>query len=224
MFSAHSSAAVRSALLIAAGAALSEAVRVVLRHARRWWPRPRPKFDALSLRVRSLPPSTLYEGRHALAPLMKRPGMAVLSGGVPPAVTFPLRGLTFSAALPSAPAGLRHLSGGDSGGGGTIELSLSEAEVALAQRYAPFAWESLRAWVDAHVRALHGPMPDHRVCLTAGSMSGVEMVMGMLVDRGDTVLVEERTFMAALDVFASLGAVTVPVAMDARGIVPGALQ
>jgi len=195
------SVSARPALLLAAGAALSECARLAVRYVRLRSARLAAAASlgevSVSVQLRTLPPSTLYAGKHALAPLMKRAGMAVLSGGVPPAVTFPLRGLTVTAA--------------QDGGASSLSIELTSAEVALSQRYAPFAWDALRLWLDAHVQALHAPPPSggHRVCVTAGSMSGLAMLASVLLDRGDVVLIEDRSFMAAIDVFKSAGATLV---------------
>lgn len=220
---------VRAALLVAAGAVLAEGIRYLARRVRAARVSARAaagaaeRYQEVSLRLRCLPPSTLYAGKHALAPLMKREGMAVLSGGVPPASTFPLRGITVTASRPAA-------QGADESSGPAgplpIDVHLTAAEVALSQRYAPFAWDALREWLDAHVRSLHSPPAGagHRTCITAGSMSGVEMLASILVDRGDVVLIEERSFMAAIDVFRSVGAVLIPIPVDSAGLVPEALE
>jgi DNA-binding transcriptional MocR family regulator len=215
----------RAVLLLAAGAVLAEGIRYLARRVRAARVAGRAATNAVdvSIRLRSLPPSTLYAGKHALAPLMKREGMAVLSGGVPPASTFPLRGITVTANRPAA-------EGADENGRRarpeTIDVHLTAADVAQSQRYAPFAWDVLREWLDAHVRSLHAPpiQAGHRTCITAGSMSGVEMLASILVDRGDVVLIEDRSFMAAIDVFRSVGAVLVSVSVDSAGLNPDALE
>jgi DNA-binding transcriptional MocR family regulator len=250
----------RSALLVAAGAVLAEGIRYLARRVRAARLAARAVAGGaetspqISLRLRSLPPSTLYAGKHALAPLMKRAGMAVLSGGVPPGITFPLRAIsvTVAADRPAAQAEENSLpapservdmdthSGHDrsvlpspsnrpSAGLAapeTIDVHLSAAEVGLSQRYAPFAWDALKEWLDAHVRSLHAPPPSagHRTCITAGSMSGMEMLASIYVNRGDVVLIEERSFMAAIDVFKSVGAVLIPIPVDTIGIIPEALE
>ena len=223
---------VRDVALVGLGALAGALARWLAHHLRRQ----ARTSSSLSLRLRSLPPSTLYAGTHALAPLMKSEGMLVLSGGVPPAASFPLRGISVCAVHPPSSPDARHAvrtarhgnkarSSAPAAQTELVELPLSSEEVALSQRYAPFAWDTLSQWLELHVQALHSPPAhaEHRTCITAGSMSGVEMLASMLIDRGDVVLMEERTFMAAIDVFRSMGAVLVPVAVDSAGLVPDSL-
>jgi len=155
-----------------------------------------------SERARTLPQNPFVH----LLPLMRDPKNKVLCQGVPPDVSFPLQRLSCSLV-----------------DGTTVDLSLED--VKLAQRYPPFAWGPLREWLLHHVRELHmPPCPDWDVAVAAGSMSSVDLACALLLDRGDCLLVEEYSFMASLDAFRSYGAQLVPVAMDAEGMRPEALE
>ena len=122
-----------------------------------------------SKRVTGLPPNAFVE----LIPIMKDPGARVLAQGVPPESTFPLKACTFELS-----------------DGSTVRLDAKRT--ALAQRYPQFAWGELRTWLLDHVRQQHSPPCEWDVCVAAGSMSSVDIVVNMLADRGDTVLVEEK--------------------------------
>jgi DNA-binding transcriptional MocR family regulator len=153
-----------------------------------------------SMRVAGLPPNAFVD----LVPIMKDPTVHVLAQGVPPASAFPLKMCSFELADGSC-------------------VTLDTTRTSLAQRYPQFAWGELREWLLDHVRALHNPLCEWDVCIGAGSMSSVDIVINMLADRGDVVLVEEHTFTAALDVMAAAGLRVVPVPLDEHGIVPAAL-
>lgn len=132
--------------------------------------------------------------------------MKVLCQGVPPDTVFPLQSLSVTLADGTA-------------------VSLNADEVRLAQRYAPFAWGPLRQWALDHVRSMHAPpMPDWDIAIAAGSMSSIDLVSAAFLDRGDVVLIEEYSFMASLDAFLSYGVKLVPVALDAEGMQPEALE
>eukprot|EP00966_Prymnesium_polylepis_P130011 3006555-Prymnesium_polylepis.1 len=160
-----------------------------------------PFKPRLSQRAKDLPPNAFID----LVPLMKDPSVSVLSQGVPPASTFPLMRCQF-----------------DLADGSTV--TLDPQRTALAQRYPQFAWAELRAWLIDHMRALHNPPCVWDLCVAAGAMSSVDIVVSMLADRGEVVLVEEYSFTAALDVMVAAGLRVVPVALDADGIVPSALE
>ena len=129
---------------------------------------------AFSRRLRAVPPNPFDD----LIPLMQRPGASVLAQGVPPHSCSPLASASFTLT-----------------NGASIELDA--AEMALAQRYAPFAWAGLKAWLREHVQQQHAPpLASWSVSLAAGSMSSVDLAIAMLVDPGDVVLLEEFSFTA----------------------------
>ena len=60
--------------------------------------------------------------------------------------------------------------------------------------------------------------------VTSGSQQALTLIATVLLEPGDVVLVEEPSYLAALQCFALAGARIVPVACDDEGIVPGALD
>ena len=137
---------------------------------------------------------------------MKTPGAHVLAQGVPPMSTLPLAGVTLS------------LTDGST-------VTLDDVETLNAQRYAPFAWAPLRSWLLEHMAEQHAPpMAEWDVSITAGSMCGIDTVMRLLLDPGDAVLCEEFTFLASKDLLLALGAELLPLAMDADGLLPSAVE
>jgi 2-aminoadipate transaminase len=61
------------------------------------------------------------------------------------------------------------------------------------------------------------------ILVTTGSQQALGLVASVLLDRGDTVLVENPSYLAAIQCFALAGARMVPVACDDEGLDPDAL-
>ncbi|MGW0189574.1 aminotransferase-like domain-containing protein [Streptomyces sp. NPDC003362] len=83
---------------------------------------------------------------------------------------------------------------------------------------------TLRAALAART-SLRGPAtgPDD-VLVTTGSQQALSLLATALIEPGDTVLVENPCYLAALQVFGFAGARIVPVPGDADGMDPGALE
>src|SRR6266496_3765909 len=86
--------------------------------------------------------------------------------------------------------------------------------------YGPVGGDApLREWVAAR----HGVEPA-QVLVTNGSLQGLSLLAGVLLDRGSRVLVEGPTYDRALYSAARHEAEPVPVAMDEDGLDPDALE
>lgn len=79
--------------------------------------------------------------------------------------------------------------------------------------------------VIAHILSNQG-IPTHadHVLITSGSQQAISLVARLLLQRGDTVLVESPTYGAGLDLFRSLGARVVGVPMDEEGMLMDKLE
>ncbi|MGD0703669.1 MAG: aminotransferase class I/II-fold pyridoxal phosphate-dependent enzyme [Trebonia sp.] len=77
----------------------------------------------------------------------------------------------------------------------------------------------LREWIARQ----SGLTPDH-VQIVSGSQQGLDLLGRVLIDPGDVVLVEQPTYLGALQAFASYRPRFVEVATDDDGIVPEALD
>jgi len=67
------------------------------------------------------------------------------------------------------------------------------------------------------------PYPPQQLTVVDGALDALDRIVGATVRFGAHVVVENPTFPPLLDLLESVGAVPVPVAMDAAGIVPAAL-
>ncbi len=68
------------------------------------------------------------------------------------------------------------------------------------------------------------PTSCEQLQVTSGSQEGIYLVGQALLDVGDVVLVEQPTYLAAVQAFALAGARMVPVETDEQGVLPDALE
>lgn len=68
------------------------------------------------------------------------------------------------------------------------------------------------------------PTDPDQIQVTNGSQEGIFLAAQTLVDPGDVILVEQPTYLAAIQSFTMAGARLVPVATDSCGVLPDALE
>jgi 2-aminoadipate transaminase len=131
--------------------------------------------------------------------LTARPGVISFAGGLPAPELFDGPGLAeaFAAALRDA--------------GRTLQYSTTEGD------------PELREQVAARLTARGLPTEADAVLITSGSQQALTLAAAVLIEPGDVVLVEEPSYLAALQSFSLAGARVVPVACDDDGIDPDAV-
>lgn len=92
-----------------------------------------------------------------------------------------------------------------------------QAGPALMQYAGPIGYEPLRQWV-AERAGGSTPLSANHVLLTHGAQQGIDLIARMLLDPGDTVIVEAPTFHGALWVFQSHGARILSVPLEQDGM------
>jgi 2-aminoadipate transaminase len=70
----------------------------------------------------------------------------------------------------------------------------------------------------ARLRSLGVPAAPERILITHGSQQGIDLVCKVLLDPGDEVVVENPSYLAALQVFGGYQATLVPVESDDQGM------
>ncbi|MGL5406027.1 MAG: PLP-dependent aminotransferase family protein [Propionibacteriaceae bacterium] len=70
----------------------------------------------------------------------------------------------------------------------------------------------------------HLPTTADQIQITSGSQEGIYLAVQALVDAGDVVLVEEPTYLAAIQAFRMTGAEVISVPSDSDGVLPDALE
>ncbi|MGW2637830.1 aminotransferase-like domain-containing protein [Streptomyces sp. NPDC001348] len=159
-------------------------------------PTPAP-VPPLAARARSIGGSPV---RDILA-VTARPEVVNFAGGLPAPELFDTAGIAqaYHAVLAEAPAQ-------------ALQYSTTEGEPAL------------RAALAARTTARGLPTDADDVLVTTGSQQALSLLATALLEPGDTVLVENPCYLAALQVFGFAGARILPVPSDADGVDPEALQ
>ncbi len=70
----------------------------------------------------------------------------------------------------------------------------------------------------------HVPTHADQIQITSGSQEGIHLAAQVMLDPGDVVLVEEPTYLAAVQAFLLGGATLIGVPTDADGVLPDALE
>ncbi|WP_404959582.1 PLP-dependent aminotransferase family protein [Streptomyces sp. 147326] len=154
---------------------------------------PPPPFAARAASVEGSPV------REILA-LTERPGIISFAGGLPAPELFDTEGLRAAYDAAFAASARR-----------ALQYSTTEG--------AP----ELRAAVAARTTARGLPTGADDVVMTSGSQQALTLITTALIEPGDVVLVENPTYLAALQCFRLAGARVVAVPCDGEGIVPEAL-
>ncbi|MFF5704601.1 PLP-dependent aminotransferase family protein [Streptomyces sp. NPDC012794] len=133
--------------------------------------------------------------------LTERPGVISFAGGLPAPELFDTEGLRAA-----------------------YDTVLTGAEAARALQYSTTEGApELRAAVAARAAARGLPTSAQDVLVTTGSQQGLTLLAATLLEPGDTVLVENPTYLAALQCFGLAGARVIPVPCDGQGLLPDAL-
>ena len=150
-----------------------------------------PRLPALANRMAGTAPSAIRE----ILKVAERPDILSFAGGLPAPELFPVEEITAAHAEV-----LRH------DGGGALQYSTTEG-------FAP-----LRAWIAEHLRGRGIPARPEELLVTSGSQQGIDLVARIFLDPGDVVLVENPTYLAALQAFTSYQARVIAVPSDDEGM------
>jgi DNA-binding transcriptional MocR family regulator len=133
--------------------------------------------------------------------LTQRPGVISFAGGLPAPELFDAPGLreAFATAL------------ADDAYGRTLQYSTTEGD------------PTLRRAIAARLGRRGLPTDPDDVLVTSGSQQALTLIAAVLLEPGDTVLVEEPSYLAALQCFQMAGARVVPVPCDDDGLDPDAV-
>lgn len=136
----------------------------------------------------------------ALLDLVSRPGVISFAGGIPDPSFFDLEAIraAYDAALARPERSLQY--------------SSSEGEL------------ELRETIAANLTADGIPSQADDILVTTGSQQGLTLMGQVMIDPGDVILVEDPTYLAALQTFGLAGARFVAVECDDEGVVAEALD
>ena len=115
-----------------------------------------------------------------LLKLLERPDVISFAGGIPDPALFPMDAIR---------AAYAEILGDPKLGGASLQYSVSEG-------YAP-----LRQWIVGHMERLGVPCGIDNIVITSGSQQGLDFIAKLLMHPGDTALVQEPTYLGALQAF-----------------------
>ncbi len=129
------------------------------------------------------------------------------------------------------------------GSGGTIEFlgahlpgnELFAREIATVDRraltevlrgpgYLPMGLPALRRAIAAHQTRRGLPTTEEQVLVTCGAQQAIAIAGAAFLRRGDAVVLENPTYLGAIDIFTSLGARLMPVPVERDGVSPDRLR
>jgi 2-aminoadipate transaminase len=147
-------------------------------------------------RTASVPSSAIRD----LLRVAQRPGLILMSGGLPAPSSFPVDALrdAFAAVL-------------DADGPAALQYSMTEGE------------PGLRSWVAAHEAARGTPTSADEVLITASSQQALDLVGKAFVEPGEPLLVESPTYLGAIQAFSVYGPEFRAIPTDPDGLDPEAL-
>ncbi|MFN2385638.1 MAG: PLP-dependent aminotransferase family protein [Thermoanaerobaculia bacterium] len=83
--------------------------------------------------------------------------------------------------------------------------------------YTPMGLRPLREGIAAHLERAGLPTRPEQVLVTHGAQQAIVLAAQLYLQAGDAVVLEDPTYLGAIDVFTSAGARLIPVAMGERG-------
>jgi 2-aminoadipate transaminase len=138
-----------------------------------------------------MPPSAVRE----ILKVAERPDILSFAGGLPAPELFPVE------AIAQAHADVLR-----EAGGAALQYSTTEG-------FGP-----LRTWIAEHLRTRGIPARPEELLITSGSQQGIDLVARVFLDPGDVVLVENPTYLAAIQAFAAYQVRLVSVPSDDDGM------
>ncbi|HEX7836659.1 MAG TPA: PLP-dependent aminotransferase family protein [Kofleriaceae bacterium] len=154
-------------------------------------PVPSTRLPALACRMAHMPPSAVRE----ILKVAERPDILSFAGGLPAPELFPVEAISQA-----------HVDVLREAGGSALQYSTTEG-------FGP-----LRAWIAEHLRTRGIPARPEELLITSGSQQGIDLVARVFLDPGDVVLVENPTYLAAIQAFAAYQVRLVSVPSDDDGM------
>jgi DNA-binding transcriptional MocR family regulator len=92
------------------------------------------------------------------------------------------------------------------------------AELASGSGYSPQGWPALRRGIAADFQRRGVPTTPDEILVTTGAQQAIDIVARLLVSRGESVVLEDPSYLGAIDVFALAGASMVSVPVGTTGV------
>ncbi len=157
-----------------------------------------PDFSRLfSDRARAIQSSAIRE----ILKVTERPEVISFAGGLPSSATFPIEPMRASLDRVLAASGRE-----------ALQYSTTEG-------YGP-----LREWIAQRYSTPEAPVSPDQVLMVSGSQQGLDLLAKVLLNPGDSVLVETPTYLGALQAFSLFSPKFVSIASDEDGLLPETLN
>lgn len=98
------------------------------------------------------------------------------------------------------------------------------AELSQGHGYVPFGLPSLRESIAAHLERCGLPTRAEQVLVTNGAQQAISLVANLMIESGDRVVLEDPTYLGAIDAFTAFGARLEGVASGSQGVSVDALR
>lgn len=147
-------------------------------------------------RMQQLRPSTIRE----ILKVTAQPEIISFAGGLPAPELFPVDAIS------------------------RVAQAVLAADGAQALQYGPSeGYLPLREWIAAEMTRRGARTSASEVLVTSGSQQVLDLAGKLFLNRGDVVLTENPTYLAAIQAFQTMEARFVPVPTDEQGLIPDAL-
>jgi 2-aminoadipate transaminase len=153
---------------------------------------PSAHLPRLALRMADMPPSAVRE----ILKIAERPDILSFAGGLPAPELFPVEAIAEAHAEVLRDAGSK-----------ALQYSTTEG-------FAP-----LRGWIADHLRTRGIAARADEILITSGSQQGIDLISRVFLDPGDVVLVDNPTYLAAIQSFAAYQVRLVTVPSDDNGMI-----
>jgi DNA-binding transcriptional MocR family regulator len=90
-------------------------------------------------------------------------------------------------------------------------------EISAGTGYSPQGWPALRNAIAARLARRGLPTSPDEILVTNGAQQAIDLACRLLVGRGDTVVIEDPTYLGAIDAFTLAGARLLGVPVSSRG-------
>jgi len=90
--------------------------------------------------------------------------------------------------------------------------------------YLPLGWPELRSAIAEHLGRAGLPTRAEQVLVTSGAQQAIALVANLLIEVGDPVVLEDPTYLGAIDAFTSFGARLIGVPLGPEGLRVEALR
>jgi 2-aminoadipate transaminase len=153
---------------------------------------PSAHLPRLALRMADMPPSAVRE----ILKIAERPDILSFAGGLPAPELFPVEAIAEAHARVLRDAGSK-----------ALQYSTTEG-------FAP-----LRGWIADHLCTRGIAARADEILITSGSQQGIDLISRVFLDPGDVVLVDNPTYLAAIQSFAAYQVRLVTVPSDDNGMI-----